>query len=304
VRRIDAVMRMYPVQTRDKTPGNRYRRKIVHFGTEMEGFIPTFGDLIAVQHDMVGWGKQAEAVGWNAATRTLKVSEPLAITGLNVVALRRTNGSQTDPIAVTAGASDYELILATVPDFGVEAAGQMRERTHVAFGTAATYSTMAKVLTARPRGLYEVAIDAVVEDPSVHTAETGVVAPPLVTSNLPRRPTKPIVAGLFARRIPGDAARAVFGWQPAPGADTYDLEMAEGTDVDDPDARWTRVSDTSAATQAQFLLHSARTMIRVRGVGLTAGPWVAATLGSLISDFWNTDATPFWTSDSNPFWST
>ena len=282
---------------------NRYRRKIVHFGTEMEGFIPAFGDLIAVQHDMVGWGKQAEVVGWNAATRALKVSEPLAITGSNVVALRRANGSQTDPIAVTAGASDYEVILAAAPDFTPESGGQTRERTHVAFGLAATYSTMAKVLTCRPRGLYEVAIDAVTEDPSVHTAETGVVAPPLVTSNLPRRPIVPIVKGLFARRIPGDATRCVIGWRPAPGADTYHVEMAEGTDVNDANARWTRMADTSAATQAQSLLHSARTMIRVRGVGLTAGPWIAATLGSLIPSAWNTDATPAWTLDSNPAWS-
>ena len=195
------------------------------------------------------------------------------------------------------------MILTATPDMTPEVAGQTRERTHVTFGSTTTWRTLAKVISARPRGLYEVEIEAVTEDPSVHSAETGVVAPPIVTSLLPRRVTRPIVAGLFASKIPGEAVRCVLGWQPAPGAEVYHVEMAEGADVSDAQAKWTRVADTSAATQAQFLLHSARTMIRVRGVGLAAGPWVAATLGSLIVTFWNTDDTPMWTVDANPMWS-
>jgi len=31
---------------------NRYRRRLITFRTEMEGLIPTFGDLIAISHDM------------------------------------------------------------------------------------------------------------------------------------------------------------------------------------------------------------------------------------------------------------
>ena len=57
---------------------NRYRRKIIRFATEMEGFIPSLGDYIIVQHDMPAWGQHAEAVSWNAGSLTLTVSEPLA----------------------------------------------------------------------------------------------------------------------------------------------------------------------------------------------------------------------------------
>jgi predicted phage tail protein len=282
---------------------NRYRRRIVQFETEMEGFIPAFGDLIAIQHDMAGWGAQAEAVGWDAATRTLTLSEPVTVTGSSVVGLRRANGSLSGPWAVTAGVTAYSVILTATPDMTPEVAGQDRERTHVVFGTTSTYRTLAKVISARPRDLYHVAIEAVAEDPSVHTAETGVTAPPIVTSTLPRRVTRPVVSGLFAARIPGDATRCVIGWRPAANAEVYHVEMAEGEDVADPDAKWTRVADTSAATNAHFLLHSRRTMIRVRGVGLAAGPWAAATLGSLIPYIWNTDDTLIWTGDSNPIWS-
>jgi len=42
----------------------------------------------------------------------------------------------------------------------------------------------------------------------------------------------------------------------------------------------------------------------VRGLGLAAGPWVAAAIGTLIADMWNLDPrTPMWTSDANPMWS-
>jgi hypothetical protein len=35
---------------------NRYRRRIITFRTELEGLIPTYGDLIAIAHDMPSWG--------------------------------------------------------------------------------------------------------------------------------------------------------------------------------------------------------------------------------------------------------
>jgi hypothetical protein len=282
---------------------NRYRRRLVRFTTEMEGFIPALGDLIAVQHDMPGWGAHAEAVGWDAATRTLTLSEPMTFTGASVLGLRKADGSLSGPWPVTAGADPYQVVLTSPPDITPEVAGQTRERTHVAFGSAITWATQAVVVRVQPRGLYEVEIEAVTEDPSVHTAETGVVAPPIRTSNLPKRVTKPVVKGLFARRIPGDNTRAVFGWRPAPGAEVYNLEMAEGSDVSDPDTGWTRAADTASTQQIAPLMYTARTMVRVRASGLAAGPWVAATIGTLIPDMWNSDETPMFTADINPMWS-
>lgn len=41
---------------------NRYRRRIVTFSTELEGLIPTYGDLIAIVHDMANWGQGGEII--------------------------------------------------------------------------------------------------------------------------------------------------------------------------------------------------------------------------------------------------
>lgn len=282
---------------------NRYRRRVARFATEMEGFIPAYGDLIAVQTDMMGWGAHAEVTGWDAAARRLTLSEPIAVTGATVVALRRPDGSATDPIAVTAGATEYDVILAEAPDF-TPVTGQDRERSHVAIGTVQTWAALAKVLSAVPRDLHHVEIEAVLDDPSVHTAEDGQVAPPIRRSALPSRIVVPVVGGLFARLVPGSLTRIVLGWRPAAGAEVYHVEMAAGDDPLDAGLVWTRVVDTSAPQAMTELFYAARTLIRVRGAGLLPGLWVYATLGSLIPSFWSIDPlTPFWTGDANPFWS-
>ncbi|PYF09566.1 putative tail protein [Rhodobacter viridis] len=284
---------------------NQRRRRIVRFDTEMEGRMPMIGELISVQHSMPAWGAQAEALAWDGPTRRLTLSEPMTFeaSGVHYLGLRRPDGSLCGPIAVTAGADAYHLILATAPDFAL-ATGADMERTHVSFGVGTTWAALAKVADVSAKSLTQYTIQAVIEDPSVHTAEDGVVAPPVVWSQLPARATRPVVRGLIGRRSADSATKAVFAWQPAPGADSYQLEMAEGDDPSDSDVTWTRVGDTTSAAYACDILYPNRTMIRVRAVGLTAGPWVATTLGTLIPDFWIADTAPFWLGDSTPFWST
>ncbi|MCA1907940.1 MAG: phage tail protein, partial [Magnetospirillum sp.] len=53
---------------------NRYRRRLVTFRTELEGMIPTYGDLVAVTHDMPRWGLGGEVIGHQGDV--LALSEP------------------------------------------------------------------------------------------------------------------------------------------------------------------------------------------------------------------------------------
>ncbi|MDZ7908264.1 MAG: phage tail protein [Gemmobacter sp.] len=283
---------------------NRYRRRSVRFDTEMEGFIPSIGDLIAVQHDMPAWGAHAEAVAWDAATRTLTVSEDLAWgAGQHYVGLRRADGAVSGPWPVSPGPAADQLVFATAPDI-LPYTGSDRERSHLAFGPGSLWAAACKVTAVRPKSLHLVTIEAVPDDPSVHSAETGRVAAPLRLSALPRRFTRPEVTGLLARRIPGDNTRVLLAWRPAAGAETYQIEMAEGDDPAAADVTWTRIADTSATQIAVLTLYAARTMVRVRGLGLAAGDWAASTFGLLIPQMWNTDPTPMWTAESNAMWST
>lgn len=107
----------------------------------------------------------------------------------------------------------------------------------------------------------------------------------------------------MARRVPGDATKAVIAWVPAPNAESYDIEMAEGNDPFAAGVSWTRAGDTTAAHYVLSLLYANQTMIRLRGVGLADGPFAAATLGSLIVEMWSTGSTLMWTADPNLMWS-
>lgn len=142
-----------------------------------------------------------------------------------------------------------------------------------------------------------------IEDGGVHTAEDGKTPPPMRYSSLPGVVTRPEVRALYARRLRDDAVRVLLSWQAAPGADLYQVEMAEGDNPDDPDLSWTRTADTTATHHVISLLFAARTMVRVRAMGLASGPWIAATLGDLIPEMWNTNATSMWTLDVNSMWS-
>lgn len=282
---------------------NRYRRRLVKFTTEMEGFIPAFGDLIAIQHDMPAWGQFAECTSWNAASRTLTVSEPLTWSTANhYIGLRTKAGGVDGPYAVSRGAADNELVLTTQP-VTVPYTGQDYERTHIAFGWGETWRQLAKVIAVRPRGLHQVEIEAINEDPSVHSADQGVTAPAVVTSQLTTLYTTPLIADLTLRSSTTDNSKALLTWTPAPGAETYQIEMAAGSNPYAANLVWTRVGETSANNFAVTSLYGAQTLIRVRGVGMTAGPWVALFYGSSADYMWVSDAQLMWQTDAaSPMW--
>jgi hypothetical protein len=117
---------------------NRYRRKAIKFTTEMEGFIPSFGDLIAISHDMPAWGTSGEVVAYNAGTLTLRLSEPVTFGGgTHYIGLRKRDGSVSGPYAVTAGADAYSVVHTGSLDFTPYTGGG-EERTYFAFGAGET----------------------------------------------------------------------------------------------------------------------------------------------------------------------
>ena len=152
---------------------NRYRRRIMTFRTELEGLIPTYGDLIAVTHDLPRWGQGGEVVAVDG--RALTLSEPLEwATGTeeppaHYLALRRRDGSLSGPWPVTPGTDERTVVLSEDPGL-VPYTGADEERTHFAFGPGEEWGLRARVMAVRPRG-EQVEIIAVGEDTRVHEAD-------------------------------------------------------------------------------------------------------------------------------------
>lgn len=150
---------------------NRYRRRIITLRTELEGLIPTYGDLIAIAHDMPSWGTGGEIVTWDVTSRTASLSEPVHFTeGLpHVMGLRRRDGGVSGPHAVSPGVDAQQVVFDDLPDIPMET-GLSAERTHFAFGIAEQWSLLARVIAVRPRG-EQVEITCVAEHPAVHSAD-------------------------------------------------------------------------------------------------------------------------------------
>lgn len=145
---------------------NRYRRRIITFSTELEGLIPSYGDLISITHDMPHWGSGGEITGKNG--RCLTLSEPVSFVEneAHYIALRNKNGSISGPYEVISGSLPTEVILLSDVSIPIEV-GTTIERTHFAFGTQDKWGTLARVTGIKPRS-NKVEITAVVEDNRVH----------------------------------------------------------------------------------------------------------------------------------------
>ena len=145
---------------------NRYRRRIVTFSTELEGLIPSYGDLIAITHDMPHWGTGGEVVGVDG--NVLSLSEPVhfAEGKAHYISLRTRTGTLSGPYEVTAGNLPTQVVLTETPDIVIDT-GTDVERTHFAFGSQNKWGVLARVTGIKPRS-DKVELTAVVEDDRVH----------------------------------------------------------------------------------------------------------------------------------------
>lgn len=248
---------------------NRYRRNLVTLNTEMEGFIPTYGDLVAVQHDRPRWGQAGDVLEYTPGTKTVRTSEPLDFSagGNHYFRFKNRNGSGTGYYLATPGVDEFHAVLDVAltftPDVGTD-----RERTTYNFGPSDRVDKLCLARAIRPRSLENVEMSFVVEDAAVHTADTGTAPPPSNSWNLPIVITRPIVAGINVM-LGGTASNPQLNvtWQPAPGADYYHVEYSyDGT------LTWTRAGEPGI-NSISFPALRADVAVRVRGVGRAVGPW-------------------------------
>lgn len=151
---------------------NRYRRKLVSWMTELDGLIPTYGDLVVVTHDMPRWGQGGEVVAWDEDNAVLTVSEPLEWTegADHYIAFRRRDGGPAGPFRVEFIEGEDRKVNVLDPLGFAPYTGTAEERSHFAFGPGEAWSAKVRVIAVKPRG-EQVEITAVGEDSRVHEAE-------------------------------------------------------------------------------------------------------------------------------------
>ena len=259
----------------------------------MDGFIPSYGDQILVQHDMPAWGIGGEVIyfGAGAVTATIGLSEPIEWSdgATHYVTLTGLDGAVHGPYEATEVDGDEYSLLIDIADLDgfVPYTGSEYDRARFTFGPGEKWAQKALVLSIKPKARNRVEIQAVNDDPAVYTAAQGVTTPAPATSLLDNYTSRPIVSGVTATVSPTDQAKILLSWSPAPWADHYLVEISSDSTT------WTRVAEPQTTSCTVDALYGTGTMIRVAAVGVNVGPWVEIAYTTVQQIEWDASLSGF-----------
>jgi len=253
----------------------RYLRENIVIETGMEGFIPSYGDLVAVAHDVPRWAQFGYIVAVEEMSGNqflLQVSEPLHFgdSGVYEMLLRDKRGGVVGPLEVEEMSDPQQVIITTEEDIDFLLTGKTEPMMFV-FGIIDQQVKYGKVVKIEPQGGERVKITLVNNAPIIHTFD-ALTAPPLTTPTFPDDPDLPVIHTLNVSQWAGlDAITA--SWSPAIGAVSYVIEISY-----DDGMSWEPVGTTSAASKG-FVVSPGDITVRVAALSAVGqGPWIYDTI--------------------------
>lgn len=245
---------------------NRDRRRNITLTTEMEGYIPRYGDLVSTSHDVPAWGLSGSVVAYSAGE--VMTSEPLEWTAgqTHYMAFRRRDGSADGPYVVTQGDDEFTAVVAGAPNLYISD-GTSEEATLYQFGPGERRGLDCQVLSVSPKGDGQVELSLVNYAESVQLAETtGSVPAPPAASLLPGISDAPVVVSV-AVVSSTQSGQAIVTCAPAAGASSYEFQASS-----DGGVTWFSLG-VSVSPSTTALLGSGAWQVRARGIGTLSGPW-------------------------------
>lgn len=247
---------------------DRLLRENISFKTGLEGYIPSYGDLVVVSYPLPKWGTSGYVRG--QAGNVLALSEVVEFTAgqQHYVLLRRPDGSGDGPYPVTEGQSEFEVVLQTPLSGPYDWDGSRKEPVLFTFGPGDDWSRRCRVVEINPSGDEAVEVVCVNYDPAVFQFDSS-SAPPVNSVPVPPTiPSRPVVPFLTVSRVPNALDYVVVSWGPALGASSYVLQQSsDGTN-------WTTVTQTTAVSYQLNVVRGAL-YLRVAGRGVALGPWAS-----------------------------
>lgn len=154
-----------------------YRTSTVAAKVEMEAVILSVLDAVRWLPQIHGYGIAGDVAFWDAASRTVGLSEPADFTGASpFITFVRDDGSLTTAVAVTAGPTAYDVVLPAAPDFSIVTDDGTRERTKFLLGAESSGDELCKIKSIGDGGktqsgaqLFDVV--ALIDDDRVHTRD-------------------------------------------------------------------------------------------------------------------------------------
>lgn len=243
----------------------RYLRENVTFRTGMEGHIPSYGDLIAVSHDLPRWGSGGFLLEINGSILTL--SEPVTFVPATVhqIVLRKKNGDTAGPFVVTAGSDEFHVVVGSSvgTDYFFD---DIHEKPMFLFGRTDMWGKLMTVVGLQPIDEEVVEVKAVNYDARLFSYD-ALEAPAFNTPTLPPGiPALPTVLNLVVQALPDTVQQVIASWDPALGAKYYLVQTSSNGDD------W-EIIDSTTAINYVLTVTPGTLWVRVAGVNLGAGPW-------------------------------
>jgi predicted phage tail protein len=269
---------------------NRDQRKQVSLSTELEGFIPRYGDLVGVSHDLPQWGISGTVDG--EIDGVVMVDQQLEWTAgaQHYVYFMRPNGSPTAALRVAQPDVDDGLsmkLIDALPDDFYFRDGFSSEATRFAFGPSVDQAMQnVRLISVTPSDTNQVDLVFVNAADSPYLAETTESPPgPVSPSTLPGVIHAPIITEVAVdpRITPGYASITAAVAQ---GAITYEFQSSANNGQS-----WTTLGQISQNTMT-VQIAVGEWIFRVRAFGASglAGPFAQWT--GTISEFAYVPAPP------------
>ena len=262
----------------------RYVRENIVFTTGLEGHIPSYGDLIAVAHDIPSWGvsglisaetRQLNHPSPGFTTYVLTLTEGHGMTepvspGVYQILVRSREGSTLGPYPIQAIVGATQVVIALQDSLNLWQTfvydGSELPPFYQIGPAASGVTKLCKVVNLTPQQEDTVQITSVNYDSRVYTGATTTDPLP-EASTPPRTPALPVVRGLIVTRAPGTLTDVIASWYAARGARYYVVQMSvDGTN-------WAVVNDSFQGTSIQFTVPDGYLYVRVCAVNTGQGPW-------------------------------
>ena len=247
---------------------NRERRQLVSWTTGMEGHIPTFGDLVWVNHDLLGTGRQFGGVVAAVEGSVLTLSRDVALAGESwYIIIRDRYGGPSPPIPIEPVDSHRVRLLDTVPDIETD---PNREPSHFMIGQGQSYAFPVKVTSILPESDDRVALAGCIESEFVHSADQGEVpAPP--PDFTPPPPGLDIEDLRATQGGTHESPTIYLSWAFALGADHYQIEYRPPeSDLWQPAG-----AGLSLVNHHEFVSEPGLITCRVAAVAAVRGEWAS-----------------------------
>lgn len=259
---------------------DRYLRQNVSFETGMEGYIPTFGDLIIVAHDVPNWSQSGyvlkgefesngDAIVWT--------SEPLTFTEgeTHVILFRDKYGAVLGPYNAYQTADSMQVRFNTLSDIDFLEGGDTEPMLFM-FGISGQVSKYCRVVKIDPQDNRRIQVTAVNEDATVHSFDSLEAPAREDNDTVPQLPELPVVTSVDITQLDATVLEVQVAWSAAFGSQYYLVQSStDGTN-------WTNVA-TTARTSIQFQVRPGALYVRVAGVNFGQGPWAqdSASISSI-----------------------